>query len=98
MFAGVGTFAEDPGLRVVRVGGEDPVDVAAVHGLVVGEGGALRSLGRRAGTHGVYQIGDVQARSWIVFGMAGLSHPGPSGEALQIRVEKRQLGFSKTRA
>ena len=28
-----------------------------------------------AGTAGSYQIGEVQARSWMVFGRAGSSHP-----------------------
>jgi hypothetical protein len=49
----------------------------------------------------MYQMGDVQARSWIVFWIFGSEHPGgflTLPAALQLRVEKRQLGFSKTRA
>ena len=49
---------------------------------------------------GVYQIGDVQSRSWIVFGNRGSSHASgrpPSGSALHCQVVQRQLGFSSTR-
>ena len=50
---------------------------------------------------GAYQIGEVQARSWTVFGIAGLVHASgrvPVGKPLHCSVLQRQLGCSSTRA
>ena len=50
---------------------------------------------------GETQIGEVNARSWTVFGTRGCAQPSgrsPSGRALHSQVLQRQLGFSTTRA
>ena len=58
---------------------------------------------------GVYQMGDVQARSWIVGGIVGSQHaaraPGAEDGSSQSTCARlhaywcqRQLGFSRTRA
>ena len=49
---------------------------------------------------GVYQIGDVQARSWMTRGMVGSSQVAgraSSGNVRHWRQLHRQLGFSTTR-
>ena len=73
---------------------------AIANGLVIG---ALP-----AQPEGVYQMGEVQARSWMVFGTSGsqqaASAPGwlagssqETSWALQAQVVQRQVGFSTTR-
>ena len=60
-----------------------------------------RDRGAEPGTQGRYQIGEVQARSWITLRKPGSPHAAgrASGESLlQSKVLHRQEGFSTTRA
>ena len=61
----------------------------------------MRLCPRGRHTPGWYQIGELQALSWIVFGTCGSVHAGgrsAAGNELQAYVLQRQLGFSTTRA
>ena len=81
---------------------------AAIDGDIIGRPAEFRrsrvsavGFASRHQRTGSVQIGEVQARSWTVFGTSGSLQPSgrsASGRARHWRADQRQVGFSTTRA
>ena len=64
--------------------------------VVIAVAGCWRRIAVRAGLHGygTYQMGDDQARSWMVAGRPGF---GGFPARMASQVDQRQVGFCSTR-